>query len=132
VLSYEDPGTGALRRAFVEGGRLERVLFITVGGRLPTRDWLAELFAIETLTDQDRIALLAGRPLGPVRETGPIVCACLRVGAAVIERAIVAGSASVESVGVATSAGTNCGSCRPEIARLIARHAPAEEARNAA
>jgi assimilatory nitrate reductase catalytic subunit len=35
---------------------------------------------------------------------------------------------TVEAIGRALNAGTNCGSCRPEIAALIARHAPLRQA----
>jgi assimilatory nitrate reductase catalytic subunit len=42
------------------------------------------------------------------------------VGAKVVQAAIAAGAATPDAVGAATGAGTNCGSCRPEIARMIA------------
>jgi len=118
TVSFDDPALGAFRRAWIAEGRLERVLFITLG-RLPARDWLTGLFAEPVLSPQDRAALLAGRPSGASEEAGPIVCACLKVGARTIARARAAGAASVEAVGAATGAGTNCGSCRVEIARLI-------------
>jgi uroporphyrin-III C-methyltransferase len=41
-----------------------------------------------------------------------------------VQAAIVAGAASPDAVGAATGAGTNCGSCRPEIARMIAAAKP--------
>ena len=40
-----------------------------------------------------------------------------------IERAIVNGARSADRIGMATRAGTNCGSCVPEIKRLIAANA---------
>ncbi|MCA8928264.1 MAG: (2Fe-2S)-binding protein, partial [Alphaproteobacteria bacterium] len=40
--------------------------------------------------------------------------------------AAVGGCANVDAVGAATGAGTNCGSCRAEIGRLIHDHALAE------
>jgi assimilatory nitrate reductase catalytic subunit len=49
-----------------------------------------------------------------------MVCACLKVGARTIDAAIVAGAATPDAVGAVTGAGTNCGSCRPELARMIA------------
>jgi len=122
ALSLEDPATGALRRALLRHGRLEQVLFLTVSGRLPPRDWLASLFAAPEVSAQDRVTLLAGRSAAPMPDAGPMVCACLKVGARRIEAAVVSGAASIEAVGSATGAGTNCGSCRPEIARLIAAH----------
>ena len=120
MLSLEDPATGALRRALLRQGRLEQVLFLTVSGRLPPRDWLAGLFAEPEVRGRDRLTLLAGRSAAPQVDVGPMVCACLKVGARSIQSAITAGAASVEAVGAITGAGSNCGSCRPEIARLIA------------
>jgi assimilatory nitrate reductase catalytic subunit len=120
ALSLEDPATGAVRRALLRHGRLEQVLFLTVSGRLPPRDWLVGLFAAPEVPSTDRITLLAGRPAAPMPDAGPIVCACLKVGARKIEAAVAAGTDTVEAIGAVTGAGSNCGSCRPEIARLIA------------
>ena len=51
---------------------------------------------------------------------GPIVCACFDVGLNTIVDAIAGQSlVTVEDVGTAIGAGTNCGSCRPAIQRLI-------------
>ncbi|HEX7886399.1 MAG TPA: (2Fe-2S)-binding protein, partial [Phenylobacterium sp.] len=97
-----------------------RVIFFTTAGVLPAREWLADLFDAESLTAADRTALLIGRQPGQAVETGPTVCACRGVRTPRIEAAIAQGCASVDAVGEATGAGTSCGSCRPEIARLIA------------
>ncbi|MDB5460174.1 MAG: nitrate reductase catalytic subunit, partial [Caulobacteraceae bacterium] len=123
ILSMEDAATGSVRRAVLRDGRLEQALFLTVGGRLPPRDWLTGLLAEGALSPQDRMMLLAGRPAGPRADAGAIVCACLKVGARTIAAAVETGARDLDAVGAATGAGTNCGSCRPEIARLIARHA---------
>ena len=118
---FEDPAaSGALREAWLNGERLDRVIFFTTAGALPPRDWLAERFAAEALTPADRIALLIGRQPGEAVETGPTVCACLGVRAQRIEAAIAGGCGTFDAVGQATGAGTNCGSCRPEIVRMIA------------
>jgi assimilatory nitrate reductase catalytic subunit len=131
VLRFEDASVGSLREAYLHDGRLERVLFTTTSGALPPRDWLAELFAAAALTAQDRTALLVGRAPGRVVETGPVVCACRGVRAERIEGAIRDGAVTVEAVGEATGAGANCGSCRPEIARILSTLA-ALEVRDAA
>ena len=123
VLSLEDLATGAVRRAVLREGRLEQVLFLTASGRLPPRDWLASLFGEDEVCARDRATLLAGRSAAPAPDIGPMVCACLKVGARTIAAAAQAGAATVDAVGTVTGAGTNCGSCRPEIARLIAAHA---------
>jgi assimilatory nitrate reductase catalytic subunit len=46
------------------------------------------------------------------------------VRAAVIGKAIAAGAGDVDAVAEATGAGTSCGSCRPELARLLAAATP--------
>ncbi|MBS0408625.1 MAG: molybdopterin-dependent oxidoreductase [Proteobacteria bacterium] len=124
ALAYEDASAGARREAWVKDGRLDRVLFTTTAGRLPPRDWLAGLFAEDILPPEARTALLFGRPLGAPVDNGPVVCACLKVGARQVAGAIAAGAASIDAIGRATGAGTNCGSCRPEIARLLAAQNP--------
>ncbi len=119
-LVFRDAGTSTYRAAVVEDGRLEAVLFLGPDHALPARDWLASLFALERITLADRRALLAGRPAeGPLPE--PPVCVCFGVGAKAIQAAIDGGCGNVEAVGAATRAGTNCGSCRPEIRTLLAK-----------
>jgi assimilatory nitrate reductase catalytic subunit len=133
LVAYEDAAVGARREAWIRDGRLEQVLFTAAGGRLPPRDWLAELFALDALGAGERAALLSGRAPGARANEGPQVCACLKVGATRVQAAIAQGAASVDAVGAATGAGTNCGSCRPEIARMIsAAPTPQPEQRHAA
>ncbi|WP_293676819.1 nitrate reductase [uncultured Phenylobacterium sp.] len=120
VARYEDPATSAVREAWFDGDRLDRVLFLTTGPQLPPRDWLAELFAQGPLSAADRAAILIGRAPGRPLDSSPLVCACRGVRAAGIRAAITAGAVTVEAVGEATTAGSACGSCRPELARLIA------------
>jgi assimilatory nitrate reductase catalytic subunit len=120
VVAYDDVASGARREAWVGDGRLTAVLFTTTTGRLPPRDWLADLFAEPVLGPEARSALLFGRPPGAPVDRGPLVCACLKVGAKVVQAAIADGAGNPDAVGAVTGAGTNCGSCRPEIARMIA------------
>ena len=119
MVGMDDVSAGAVREAYVLDGRLDRVLFITRAGRLPSRDWLADLFADSELSAADRASLLFGRGTGPALDAGPLVCACRSVGARKIEAAISGGATNVDAVGEATGAGASCGSCRPEILRLI-------------
>ena len=130
-LRYEDASAGVLREAHLARERLDRVVFTTTRGALPPRDWLVELFAADALGPQDRTALLIGRAPGRIVEAGPMVCACLGVRAKQIAAAIAEGADSVDAVGEATGAGSNCGSCRPEIARLL-KTTNAAEVRHAA
>ena len=124
-VGFEDAAAGAFREAWLQRGRLDRILFVTAASRLPSPDWLAALFEEPALTIEARAALLAGQPPGRRVEAGPQVCACLAVGSARIAAAIAAGAADLDTVGMATGAGTNCGSCRPEIARMLRSSAAA-------
>ena len=62
-----------------------------------------------------------GQPADPRADTGPIVCACFGVGRKAISEAIATHRlTTAEGVGQAVRAGTNCGSCVPEIRILLA------------
>jgi assimilatory nitrate reductase catalytic subunit len=114
----EDASAGVFRAAALRDGRLLGAVALGPDAALPPRAWLSALMAGDgPLGAADRAALLAGgRPGGP--PPSPLVCACHGVNAATI-RACAA--RDVDGVGAATGAGTGCGSCRPEIAALIAR-----------
>ena len=75
------------------------------------RDWAAATFA----SPEPFPTILAGRPGADMPDPGPTVCACMNVGLNAILAAIDGGAASADAVGAMTGAGTNCGSCRPEI-----------------
>ena len=62
-------------------------------------------------------------------ETEPVVCACFGVGEGCIRDAVASGTAgTVTEIGQATRAGTNCGSCLPELKRIIAQERKKEHA----
>jgi len=107
-----------MRRIVVraENGALEAALYLTRSGELPPRDWVAAQLGTD---EAGTLELLAGRPATPMPDRGPIVCVCHGIGAREIESAVCAGAVTVACVGTANRAGTNCGSCRPAIARLI-------------
>ena len=55
-------------------------------------------------------------------DTGPMICACFGVGRDTVEDAVKAGAvASVADIGRVLQAGSNCGSCLPELKRILAR-----------
>jgi assimilatory nitrate reductase catalytic subunit len=88
---------------------------------LPSRAWLSQLFAEQQLSDEMRNALLAGKPGAGLPDIGPIVCACFGVGENTIKEAISCGKAkSVDQIGKQLKAGTNCGSCIPELKTFLA------------
>lgn len=121
VLSYQDDAAGVVRQAVVQDGRLMSVWFVSprADERLPSPDWVASLFALDTLSDAQRFALLSGQDVS-ADDVGPMVCACFQVGRKTIEAAMAAGADSVEAIGRCCQAGTNCGSCIPELKGLLA------------
>jgi assimilatory nitrate reductase catalytic subunit len=78
------------------------------------------LFAADRVTDDQRRMLLSGRSSEGAASTGPIVCACFGVGRGTICESIVSGARTAAEIGAKLKAGTNCGSCIPELKRLIA------------
>ena len=109
------------RAARIVDGRLDAVIIIGPDFRLPPRDWLVALFKKERLEDAERARLLRGTPPQGERDEGAIVCSCFSVGVNTLTDAIRDGRLTTpEEVGVVLNAGTNCGSCVPELRRLIA------------
>ena len=121
-LEFADVGTGRYRGALLVDGRLQACLFVSPTQELPLRGWLAGLFAAPELGLAERASLLAGRPGQGQRDSGRIVCACFGVGlntltAAIRDQRLI----TPEAIGAALKAGTNCGSCVPELRQLIAQ-----------
>jgi assimilatory nitrate reductase catalytic subunit len=115
VQSVENRARGDVRLAFHDGGRLRAALFVSRAPVAVMRDHLAALPGTPCAD------ILTGLPPADRPDPGPILCACLGVGVNTILAAIESkGLMSVEALGTALGAGTNCGSCRPEIAALIA------------
>lgn len=72
-------------------------------------------------SDEQRRLLLSGKSADGVASDGPVVCACFGVGRNAICGAIAGGSRTAAEIGAKLKAGTNCGSCIPELKRLIAQ-----------
>ncbi|MCP5124445.1 MAG: molybdopterin-dependent oxidoreductase [Gammaproteobacteria bacterium] len=121
-LEFADPSAGRYRGAVLVDGRLQACLFVAPSHELPLRGWLAGLFAVQNLDSAQRASLLAGRPGQGQRDQGRIVCACFGVGLNTLTTAIRAQQLTTpQAIGAALKAGTNCGSCVPELRQLIAQ-----------
>ena len=121
-IDYEDAASGLYRAARISGDKLVACVFLSARpDMLPSREWLTDLLSKRRIDDNDRRGLLAGRPLTATADTGPLVCSCFRVGRCAITQAIKChGLKTAAQVGEHLKAGTNCGSCLPEIGALIA------------
>ncbi|MDG6096664.1 nitrate reductase [Alteromonas sp. ZYF713] len=83
------------------------------------RDWLDSLYSSESLTPEQINGLLEQQPDEEFR-LGKVVCSCFGVREKTITHAISQGTNTVNELGKALQCGTNCGSCKTELASLIA------------
>jgi assimilatory nitrate reductase catalytic subunit len=121
IADYIDEPRGVYRMAAFRRGRLDGCVFIGPASAAPHWNAIVDLFAADALGDVERRILLSGRSADGFADTGPLVCACFGVGLAAIRNAITSGHASdVEAIGRTLRAGTNCGSCLPELKRIVA------------
>lgn len=112
--SVQAPG----RAVWFDGDALLAAVFTSSAPVAIARSWAVEqLSRAHDLRSRHLIG--AGRPAHGQADKGAIVCSCCHVGANDIMAAILAGHATVDGVGSATKAGTNCGSCRSEINGMI-------------
>ncbi|MGE3150171.1 MAG: molybdopterin-dependent oxidoreductase, partial [Pseudorhodoplanes sp.] len=121
IAEYVDGPRGIYRAAAFDGGRLVSCLFMGPAATTPQWDAVKALFEAETLGDAQRRAVLSGRAADGLPDLGLVVCACFGVGLNVIRAALEQRTAtSVEEIGAVLRAGTNCGSCLPELKRIVA------------
>jgi assimilatory nitrate reductase catalytic subunit len=119
LLAYHDVAAGQYRYAAFSGEQLLGAFFAARGPLSCARDWIAAQLRAP-LSPAARLHLLAGRPGTEGKDRGPTVCACFEVGRNEIVDAIAKrGATTVAAVGACVKAGTNCGSCRAEIKRIL-------------
>jgi assimilatory nitrate reductase catalytic subunit len=121
LAEYRDFGGGVYRAASFAADGIETCLFL--GPARDAGDWnvVKDLFAAGALSDDQRRMLLSGKSMDGLASAGPVVCACFGVGRNTICDAIASGARSAAELGLRLKAGTNCGSCIPELKRLIAQ-----------
>ncbi|TCT04071.1 nitrate reductase [Paralcaligenes ureilyticus] len=118
-LAFDDPARGVIRRIRRSGQGL--------GAFLLTGDTRAEAALLQWANDENApdnvILVLMGRTKPPVRAA--IICACENISEAAISQAIQAGK-SLEEIQASLKCGTGCGSCVPQMRRMIQDHAAME------
>ena len=124
LVIYADPTHGTFRYASVVGRRLDACLFIARNQTaLPSRQVLAALLGTR-IEPEARSNILAGGIVGATNASGPTICACFGVGLNTLNDAIVSRRlTNVAAIGAALRAGTNCGSCIPELKAILSAHA---------
>lgn len=120
MLHYKDAKRGISKRILVEG---EQVTGVRLTGEILAADWLKEVMTQGKLTEALRrwaLAPLSAPPTGQ-RSRGKIICNCLDVSENEIIENIQIG-ADLITLQNKLKCGTECGSCVPELKRLVEAH----------
>ncbi len=119
LVSYSDPKKAMFRYAGIVQGALEACVFFAP----PDADFATEQarrLLGQEIAPLDRLSLLAGLTADASPGAGKIVCACFSVSEDTIRAAIHDGQCRTPAeLGAALRAGTNCGSCIPELKKLL-------------
>ena len=129
TLRYLDVRRGISRTALIAEDRLVGGLFLAPSADPPKWSILEEAWNAESIDKAMRRVVLSGKRLDGAADEGANVCACFGVPEGRILAAIRDGATSVDAIGAKLKAGTNCGSCKPELKRLIVEASGKEGAR---
>ncbi|MEQ1697932.1 MAG: molybdopterin-dependent oxidoreductase [Hyphomicrobiaceae bacterium] len=120
LVAYRDTATGQRRFAAFDRDRLTGAVFIARNPITIGRAWAAQQISASFAATTQKQRLLAGRTAMATADNGPTVCACFDIGANQIAAAAThSGCTTVDAIGACLKAGTNCGSCRSEIKRIL-------------
>jgi assimilatory nitrate reductase catalytic subunit len=124
AMSLTDTSQGVFRACYLSNERLDAALFLAPATGRQGWTVLREAFAAKRLDPAARRLLLSGISSSGFDDEGPNVCACFGVARGLIEASIEAGCNDVASIGKRLKAGTNCGSCIPELKKMLALRQP--------
>ncbi len=120
IAEYRDDERGAVHYGIFDGMTCEALIFAARDAQhLPDVNAVASAFSRAADHSQSRAVLLSGISGTGGGGGGATVCACFGVRSQALALAIAAGATDVAALGKATNAGTNCGSCQPELRRLL-------------
>ena len=120
MLNYRDVRRGISKRILVEG---DQVIGVRLVGEMLAAEWLKEVMTKGHLTDELRrwaLAPLSSPPSGQ-RSRGRIICSCLDVSETEIFDVLDTG-ADFAGMQDKLKCSTQCGSCMPELKRLLQAH----------
>ena len=101
--------------------RLTGALFLAAEPVAVSRNWAVDQLGVDF--SEPEHALRSSRATGQgTVDKGATVCSCFSVGVKQIAAAVAGGCVTVDAIGRALQAGTNCGSCRSEIQEIIDAH----------
>lgn len=110
-----DGATGTARVVLLSDGIPQAALFVS---KTPVE--LARTHIIRAFSEGNVPQIIAGFPGKDQPDPGPTVCSCFGIGTNTILDAIMSQNLmDVNAIGQCLQAGTNCGSCRPELQVLL-------------
>lgn len=119
-VSFSDQGQSCFRECwFDENNRLQQAVFLSPSPVKVSRNAVVELLSHDFTSSPDRLAVVSAAGLATSEDIGAIICSCMQVGSKTIQKAIDAGCDTVQRVGEQCRAGTQCGTCRSDIVRMI-------------
>jgi nitrite reductase (NADH) large subunit len=122
VVTYAELSRGTYKRLIVRDNRLTGAILIGAGSAVPA---VAQAFMDDVPLPEQRSDLLFPQFTDPAPASVELmpdharICDCNAVNKAQLVEAVLAGATSLRSVCERTRAGTGCGSCRPEVQRVI-------------
>jgi assimilatory nitrate reductase catalytic subunit len=120
ITEHFDAERGTIRVAAFRSGQLEACIFLGPAQAPPRWDAMLALFEAGELDENERLLLLSERGDEGRADNGPVICACFNVRLAAIRDALDTGmAADIADIGRILRAGTNCGSCVPELRGII-------------
>ncbi len=115
VTTYSDATKQKNRIAFSDEGQIMGVMF---GSNTPVT--LSRNVTIDAFDSNETHNILAGFAGGNTIDPGQTICSCFNVGINTLVDLISSGKvATINEIGDCLQAGTNCGSCRPELTALL-------------
>ena len=129
VLRYDDKRRGNGRHILVRDGALSA---LSLGGDVTAERWLKEYLETEQPVAALGRLLLSPSAVAPrsFKSRGRIVCNCFNIAETEIEAALTDSNGPPEAQLAALQGqlkcGTNCGSCIPELKKIITLHASAQ------
>jgi assimilatory nitrate reductase catalytic subunit len=117
LIEMQDQRRGGHRLLAMRGEICVALLYLSSNPVSVSRGWLFDQFS---KASHAPLSMLAGRSASIENDPGEIICVCHNVGRNSLKKAIQLHNLdTLDAVGTATRAGSNCGSCRPILAKLI-------------
>lgn len=118
VMAYEDSKRGIGKKVRIEN---DRIVAVRLSGETAARDWLKGMWQDGATSEDLRRWLLAplATPPGGGMKASKVLCNCMNVSQDAVCAGITRGL-DLDGLKLELKCGTSCGSCVPEIKRLLA------------